>query len=396
MKSTFQKYSFVFFTFVFLVFSVAGFAQKQYKLSLIGFYNLENFYDTINQPNVKDEEYTPDGANHYTAEVYEDKVKRLTDVVSIIGKDVSPDGLALFGVAEIENATVLQDLVNEPRLRERNYKIVQYDSPDERGVDVGLIYNPKYFKVINSRPLRVTLPPDKYAYTAKELLDRDSICHTQKYDYACETQDYVDYLKALPPKTKINRMVSHKTRDVLWVYGELDGEPVHVFVNHWPSRRGGEEASAPGRAIAAGVSKHIIDSLAETDPNVKAIVMGDLNDDPVSPSITKVMQAKGEKEDVKAGGIYNPFTKFYKQGLGSMAYNDAWSLFDQIMISYGFLDQKQKGFFYQKAAVFNRDFMIQKTGRYKGYPLRTYDGGVYNHGYSDHFPTYIVLLKEKQ
>lgn len=330
-------------------FSVAYSQDVKYKAGIVGFYNLENLFDTINQPEVNDEDFTPTGANLYTPKVYLDKLDKLSDVLSQIGTDISPDGLSVFGVAEIENITVLQDLVAKEKIKNRNYKIVHFDSPDKRGIDVGLIYNPKYFNVLLAEPLFVPLKGD-------------------------DGEPYY-------------------TRDVLYVYGMYDGEPMHFFVNHWPSRRGGEEASAPNRAIAAGVAKAKIDSINNVDPNAKIILMGDLNDDPVSPSVTRVIKSVGDVDRVKPGMMYNPWVKFYKDGIGTLAYNDSWNLFDQIIISQPFLDKKQSNFFYQKAMIFSKEFMIQKTGRYKGYPLRTYDFSVYQGGYSDHFPTYILLLK---
>lgn len=325
---------------------------QQYKAGVIAFYNLENLFDTINQPEVNDEEFTPTGANLYTPQVYMDKLGKLSDVLSLIGTDITPDGFSVLGCAEIENITVLQDLINMPKLKGRGYKIVHYDSPDKRGIDVGFLYNPKYFKVLHSEPLFVPLKGD----------------------------DGEPYF----------------TRDVLYVYGLYDGEPVHFFVNHWPSRRGGEEASAPNRALAAGVAKAKIDSINKATPDAKIILMGDLNDDPVSPSVAKTLGAIGDEGRVKPNGLYNPWVKYYKDGIGTLAYGDAWNLFDQIMLSHAFLDKKQSGFFYQKASIFSKEFMIQKTGRYKGYPLRTYDSGAYQGGYSDHFPTYILFLKEKK
>src|SRR4030095_11950125 len=140
-----------------------------------------------------------------------------------------------------ENKRVLEDLTHQPKIKDRNYQIVHYNSPDARGIDVGLLYNPKYFKVVESHPLNVPLKnPDGSPYA---------------------------------------------TRDVLWLYGLLNGEPIHIFVNHWPSRRGGEEASAPNRALAAGVAKAKIDSISKANPNAKIMLMGDLNDDPLSPSV---------------------------------------------------------------------------------------------------------------
>lgn len=326
-------------------------AQKRnYKVSCIGFYNLENLFDTINEPDVNDEEFTPAGANNYTPAVYMDKLSKLADIISDIGKDASPDGVALLGVAEIENEIVLKDLVIEPKLKDRKWQYVHYDSPDERGIDVALLYNPKYFKVKFSEKLPVLI----------------------KYDDG-----------TLNP-----------TRDILHVMGLYDGEPLHIYVNHWPSRRGGEEASAPGRASAANVAKHSIDSILKINPAAKIILMGDLNDDPVSPSIAVVLKATGDTALAKTGRLYNPWVKDYQNGIGTLAYNDAWNLFDQIIVSPSFLNKEQRGFFLKEANIYRREFMMQKTGRYKGYPKRTYDYNKYIGGYSDHLPTYLVLLKE--
>ncbi len=327
------------------------FAQSnKYKVSLVGFYNLENFYDTVNNPKVNDEEFLPNSERHYNSAIYLDKVDRLATVISQMGTDISPDGLALLGVAEVENDTVLNDLIHSAKLRDRKLKIEHYDSPDLRGVDVGLIYNPKYFRVLYSAPLFVKLPGGS----------KDS----------------------------------YFTRDVLYVKGILDGDTVHVFVNHWPSRSGGEERSIPARAAAAGVCKKTVDSLMALNPMSKVLIMGDLNDDPISPSVTKTIGAKGKIRDVKESGIYNPWVDMYKQGIGTLAYQDAWGLFDQIMVSAAWLNKEQPGYFYQKALIFNREFLVQKTGKWKGYSKRTWDGTTYNYGYSDHFPVLIELLKK--
>ncbi|MEO8088637.1 MAG: endonuclease [Bacteroidota bacterium] len=329
-----------------------GKTQKKFQVALIGFYNLENFYDTINDPGKNDEEFLPGGANHYTGAVYLDKISKLSDVISLIGTDVTPDGLALMGCAEIENDTVLTDLTHSPKLVGRGYKIVHYNSPDIRGIDVGLLYNPKYFTPKFSEPLFVP------------LIDPDG---APRY-----------------------------TRDVLYVEGTFLGESIFVFVNHWPSRRGGEEASAPGRALAASVAKHKIDSITKINPDAKIVLMGDLNDDPVSPSLTKVIGALGERKDVQRGGMFNPWMVYYKQGIGTLAYNDSWNLFDQIVISSGWLNKDRPGLFFKEARIFSKPWMIQQDGRYKGYPKRTYDFNKYIGGYSDHFPTFTVFLKEKK
>ncbi len=174
----------------------------------------------------------------------------------------------------------------------------------------------------------------------------------------------------------------------------MDGDTIHVFVNHWPSRSGGEERSIPARAAAAGVCRHVVDSLMAANPQSKVIIMGDLNDDPISPSVTKVLNAKGIQKEVAPTGLFNPWWDMYKKGIGTLAYQDAWGLFDQIIVSGAWLEKSQKGYFYQKASIFSKDFMVQKTGKFRGYSKRTWDGMAYNYGYSDHFPVYVMLLKK--
>ena len=329
-----------------------GYSQKaQYKVAICGFYNLENYYDTIDNPIINDNEFTPGGEKNYNGNIYWKKVNKLATVISQIGTDVNPDGLALLGVAEIENDTVLTDLIHDPLLKKRNYKIVHYDSRDVRGVDVGLLYNPKYFTPEKSDKLFIVLP------------------------------------NSTPENP-------HYTRDILWVQGKLDGETINIYVNHWPSRLGGEERSAPNRAAAAMVCKKHMDSLALLDPHQKVIIMGDLNDDPISLSVIKVLNSKGKKEEVKEGGLFNPWVDMYKKGIGTIGYQDAWSLFDQIIISYSWLSRNQTGFFFMKQFIFNKEYMVENQGRFKGYPMRTWDGNTYREGYSDHFPTYIILAKK--
>lgn len=324
--------------------------KKDYRTAIVAFYNLENFYDTVNNPITNDEEFLPTGVRNYNTPIYLDKVGRLANVLSQIGVEVNPDGPAVLGVAEVENDTVLTDLVHHKLLEKRGYKIVHYDSRDIRGVDVGLLYNPKYFSVIESNKLFVQLPGGS----------KDS----------------------------------YFTRDILWVKGKLDGEVVHIYVNHWPSRSGGEKRSEPARNAAAQVCKNHIDSIAKTEPNAKVIIMGDLNDDPINTSVAKIIGAKASQKDVSNGGFFNPWTEMYKKGYGTLAYQDAWGLFDQIIISQPFLNKDQTGFFFYQQHIFQKEFMVENKGRYKGYPMRTWDGNTYRAGYSDHFPTYLVMLKE--
>lgn len=348
MKNKFKLLACCLFFYVF-EYNLSFAQEKNYKIGLIGFYNLENLFDTIDGPN-NDAEFLPNGKNHYNKKIYLDKLSKLTDVISQIGTDFSLDGLSIMGCAEVENKSVLEDLCRQPKIINRNYKIVHYDSPDERGIDVGLLYNPVYFNPKFSEPLFVDIKNDD---------------GTPRY-----------------------------TRDILYVYGMYYGEPLHIMVGHWPSRRGGEEASAPGRTKAADVCRHKVDSIVNLNPDAKIIIMGDLNDDPISPSVAVILKAKGKKEEVKKGGLFNPWIDYYKQGSGTLAYNDVWNLFDQIIISSAFISKNQTGFFFKQANIFHKPWMEQQAGRFKGYPFRTYDFDKYIGGYSDHFPTFVVLLKE--
>ncbi len=345
-----MKKTILFLAIVMLSISIACAQKENYKVSLIGFYNLENFYDTVDNPLINDEEFLPGGERHYNTRIFLDKVGRLSTVIARMGTEINPDGLAILGVAEVENDTVLTALVNHPNIKSRNLKFVHYDSPDARGVDVGMLYNPKYFKPLYSAPLFVQLPGG-----AKD---------------------------------------SYFTRDILYVKGLMDGDTVHVFVNHWPSRLGGEERSAPARAAAARVAKSVIDSLMNVNPLSKIVLMGDLNDDPTNASVAKVLGATGRINNIQDKGLFNPWVDFYKKGIGTLAYQDAWGLFDQVIISKAWMDKQQRGYHFNRAVIYNEQFLVQQTGRYKGYGKRTWDGMTYNYGYSDHFPVYVMMLKK--
>jgi len=317
------------------------------QLSCVAFYNLENLFDTINNENVIDEEYTSTGPIKWDSYKYNSKLKQMSYAISQIGLDYSPVGAAIIGVSEIENRGVLEDLVKQPDLAKRSYEIVHYDSPDRRGVDVGLIYNPKLFIVSNSKSYRLKMEDPEFL-----------------------------------------------TRDQLMVSGYLQGEKVHLIVNHWPSRYGGEMSSRPNRVAAAALTRSISDSLFRVDPKAKIIIMGDLNDDPTNESCAVVLGAKKEAKDVKDGELYNCLWNTLEKGIGSLAYNDQWNLFDQIIISAELTHGDRSKLKLWKAEVFNRSFLTQQEGKYKGTPWRTHAGGVWTNGYSDHFPTLIYLVKE--
>lgn len=308
----------------------------------VAFYNLENLFDTIpNNPLGRDLEFTPGGDNRWDSNKYRTKLHNLAYAISQMTTSVTPMGPACIGVSEIENRSVLDDLVKEEAIKDWNLQVIHHDSPDLRGVDVGLLYNPRFFKPINV------------------------------------TNHHLD--------------IGYPTRDQMCVTGLLGGSRVGIIVNHWPSRRGGR--SGDSRSAAARLSKHIADSLLATDPKMGVIIMGDLNDDPSDKSCAEVLGAVKKPADCRPGGLYNPFWVKLDKGIGSYIYRGQWDLFDQIIINYNLL-HGDNGLKFHGAEVLNKEFLKQSDGQYKGYPRRTFSGGAWQGGYSDHFPTEIFLTKE--
>lgn len=340
-------------TAVFLVLTTTLCAQesKKFKIHTVAFYNLENLFDTINDPTKFDEASPIMEMSNGRSEVYKKKVHNMARVIADIGADKAQNSPAIVGVAEIENRAVLADVINDSLLVEKDYGIVHFDSPDNRGIDVGLIYQKALFQPINTSSHTV------YIY--------DKITRKRVY-----------------------------TRDQLLVSGHLDGDLMHIIVNHWPSRSGGEQRSRNNRIGTAQVTKKIIDSLHILDPYAKIIIMGDFNDNPNNASIKNVLKAKANQEEIGLQDLYNPYESFHKQGLGSNAYRDAWSLFDQIMITHPFLDKDYSSFRFYKAFIFNKNHLTTKRGKWKGYPFRSFADGGFTGGFSDHFPVYIYLIKE--
>jgi Endonuclease/Exonuclease/phosphatase family len=327
--------------------------SNDYKLSIIGFYNLENLFDTINDPLTNDEEFLPGGANQWNSEKYQKKLFNMATVLSKLGADVSPQGFTALGVAEVECKEVLEDLCKHPLLASRNLQVVHHHSPDERGIDVGLLYNPSYFKLVSSRSVELALVSPKDG----------------KRDF---------------------------TRDMLHVCGTVDGDTMHILVNHWPSRRGGEKASEWARIEAAKLNRAVADSLLAVNPLANIIIMGDLNDDPISPSVQKTLRTKPSPKKMAPGELYNPCYEPYSKGNGTLAYRDAWNLFDQVILSKAMGSRSKGTWWLYKFVVFKEPFMIQSEGDFKGYPFRTFAGGEFINGYSDHFPVYGVFLKKRK
>lgn len=315
----------------------------------IGFYNLENLFDTINDPSLRNnDEFTPTGTNKWGTMKYNAKLKNMSYAISKIGvTKYTPDGVAILGVSEIENRSVLEDLVKQPSIVDRNLQIIHHDGPDRRGVDCALLYNPKYFTVTS--------------------------------------------WKSIP--FKIADRPTFRSRDQLLVTGILAGEEIHILVNHWPSRYGGEVSSRPLRVAAAELSKSIADSLLAINPDAKIVIMGDLNDDPTNVSCAKILNAKRNITEVEKGGLYNTMWPIFAKGNGSLGYQDTWCLYDQIIISYDWLGKDYSTLKFVKPEVFNKDFLTEQAGKRKGYPMRTHASGVWRNGYSDHYPTLIYVIK---
>lgn len=337
-------------SFLFTV-QVSAQGTGEYRLCCVAFYNLENLFDTINQEGVTDEEFIPEGKNAWTPERYLEKLENMSRAIAAIGLgQYTPDGAVLLGVCELENAGVMEDLAATEALKDRNYKYVHYDSPYYRGMDVALFYQPKYFTVLSSASHELNIPGRE----------------------------------------------GFNTRAQLVVSGILDGDTIHVIVNHWPSRSGGEKKSRPLRIAAADLTRSITDSLFNIYPDARIIVMGDLNDDPTNKSIKNHLNTVDHPADMPPEVLYNPFAKLHAQGIGSLGYRDSWNLFDQIIISKALTGNDYSSYKFYQAKVFNEKFLTQQEGRFKGYPWRTYSYGAYIGGYSDHYPVYIYLLKKVQ
>lgn len=345
--------------------------QKKYAIHTVAFYNFENLFDTINDPTTNDDEWTPKGAQKWTTKKYKQKLQNLSRVLLEIGSAENTNSPTFIGCSEIENRGVLEDLIKEKNLIDKEYGIIHFDSPDKRGIDVALLYQKQYF-----RPTTYTNIP--LIVYRKEALAKTNL----KIEEGEKTDDTLT----------INRFNNRVfTRDQLLVTGFLDGEEISIIINHWPSRSGGEKKSSPFREAAGTLNRKIIDSLQHINPSAKVITMGDLNDGPYNKSVKVALGAKAVKADVLPLGIYNPFEDMAKKGLGTIAYRDSWDVFDQIMISQSLIQNNFSSYNYWKAGIYNKSFLIQTSGLYKGYPKRHSANEV---GFSDHFPVYIYLIKE--
>ncbi len=304
----------------------------------IAFYNLENLFDTFDDKFTFDNDFLPKSDRRWTEKRYRKKVRKLGYTISNVGVKTSKKLPAIVGLAEVENKLVIDDLLNSKFLKDTSYDYVHYDSPDERGIDVAMIYDTSVFEVINSE----VFPLD--------LFDEDG------------SRDY--------------------TRDILMVEGKLNNERMFFIVNHWPSRRQGAEESEPTRLLASSKTLEVISKIKAEEQDAKIIVMGDFNDGPFNKSV---------KQLVHAEDLFNPMEKLKSFFRGSLSHRKQWNLFDQILFTTNFFEYQKGEHGFSKADIFDREFLRQYKGKYKGNPFRTYVGRKYKGGYSDHFPVYIHL-----
>ena len=330
---------------------------------VIGFYNLENLFDTYHDEGKNDYQYLPDGQNQWTEAKYAKKQHNMASVIRAM-KEENKCWHAVLGVSEIENRHVLEDLVSQPEISEANYQIVHYDGPDRRGVDVALLYKPEIFKLIESESIPFTFEPSRI-------------------DWSLWTKEEKD---------------NFKTRDVLFVRGTIDGEMFGFYVAHLPSRLGGKGADLRPRG-AELIYDHAM-RVQEEFPGIKLVVMGDMNDNPTDVSMTDYLHGKEFREDVRPEDFFDPFLSMIKAGYSSLYYRGQGNIFDIIMVNNSLANAPKGTFQIQPIVqkkyygrVFNKPFMTNQSGPYKGTPFRTFSGGSFIGGYSDHYPTYIVIKK---
>ena len=324
---------------------------------VIGFYNLENLFDTYHDEGKNDYEYLPDGANQWTEAKYTKKLHNMASVIRAM-KDENKIWHAVLGVSEIENRHVLEDLVSQPEIAEANYQIVHYDGPDRRGVDVALLYRPNLFKVLESK----SIPFDFNSSIAFSLNEEEK--------------------------------AYFRTRDILMVRGMLGNEMFAFFVAHLPSRIGGKGGDLRSRGGEIMYQESM--RLMAEYPDIKIVAMGDMNDNPTDPSMAVYMHGKENIDEVGKEDFFSPFVSMLKSGYGSLAYQGEWNIYDIIVVNANLCRGEGlkirpivKKKFYGR--IFNPPFMTQQEGPYAGTPFRTFSGGAFIGGYSDHYPTYIVV-----
>ncbi|MBI1223511.1 MAG: endonuclease/exonuclease/phosphatase family protein [Bacteroidetes bacterium] len=313
-------------------------SAAKYRDMELMFYNVENLFDTLNNPHTNDDEFLPGSEKQWNGSRYMAKLDSLAKVIQ--------DGLGtnpgIVGLAEVENKQVLEDLINRPALSFRKFRIVHQESPDARGIDVALLL-PPFVKTDSSYWVSIQFPKSKKA----------------------------------------------KTRDILMTRIYLAERPIWIAVNHFPSRLGGKEASAEKRAFVASQLRKQVDFYASQDTNNCFILMGDFNDEPMDSSLSKVLGARSEKD---SSDLVNLFWPLQERGFGTYRYKGAWNMLDQIIVSRNLLYQLSRLYVPNGyARIYVPSYIREKEEPHKDEPLRTYAGNKYLGGFSDHFPVLSTL-----
>jgi hypothetical protein len=310
------------------------------------FYNVENLFDTVDDSLVNDEEFLPEGTRHWDKEKYYAKLTRIYRVIISCGEWDPP---AIIGLCEVENRAVLEDLVQHTPLKKFNYRIVHFDSPDLRGIDVAMLYRYPHFIPDTAYPIPVAFP-----------FDPDS-----------------------------------KTRDILYVKGFVDGlASIHLFINHWPSRYGGYEVTQPKRNHAAITLRKAIDSILIHETGARILAMGDFNDGPFDESLVEYLEAAPDTSGQNPERLLNLTAPFAASTLsGTLKYREGWNVFDQLVASANLLNRQNSLFITEdRARIHSPEFLLEEDEAYLGVkPFRTYAGMRYLGGFSDHLPVFLDL-----
>ena len=326
---------------LFLLISFSTFGQTNFR---VVFYNVENLFDTVDNPDKDDDEFTPEASRRWNNYRYYKKINNLSKVISAIGEWENP---ALIGLCEVENDKVMNDLVRYSPLRKMQYSYVITSSEDVRGINVALLYQRNQFRLIDQNSIRIIFP------------------HAPQ----------------------------RKTRDILHVTGKIiTGDTLDVFVCHFPSRRGGELVSEPDRIVAASIVREKVDSLIAVRTKVNIIVMGDFNDEPSNKSISQVLNAQIISDEINSNELYNLFFSLEKHSpIGSYKFRDQWNLLDQIIVSGNLLDTTQIfRALPETATIFQAPFLLVEDITHRGKrPKKTFHGYKYEGGYSDHLPVFV-------
>lgn len=325
---------------------IAFSCSQEKKEYTIAFYNVENLFDTINDPNTWDDDFTPEGKLEYTAERYQKKLLNLSDVLSSIDKNNFP---AIIGLCEIENRSVLDALIGQDKLKNANYGIAHTDSPDARGIDCALLYNKNEFKYLNHDVIGIKFPNEP----------------------------------------------NFKTRDILHVQGILgSADTLDIFVNHWPSRRGGMKESEKNRVFVAQQLKLAVNKLQEKNTQAKIIIMGDFNDEPTNKSAEATLLATNNKDTSNPEALYNLMYDLKLEGKGTYNYKGNWNMLDNLIVSNSLISNTD-GIHtnHQAGRIFTEEWICYKNPDGLSLPSRSYSGPRYFGGYSDHFPVYFQLSR---